>query len=103
MGGSTYAMLPPVTPGEILSEEFLADDGLPIGALAAELGIAPSQIDAIVRGRCPIGADLALRLALYFGNSPEFWMNLQSNCDLRRDRRARSPEVAARIAAHHAA
>jgi antitoxin HigA-1 len=96
-------MLPLVTPGEILTEEFLADYGLSAGQLAEAIGVAPNRIEEIVRDRRRISADIALRLALYFGNSPEFWMNLQSNYDLRRARRALPPEEAARIAAHPAA
>jgi antitoxin HigA-1 len=71
--------------------------------MAEALGIAPNLLDEIIRDRRRICADIALRLSLYFGNSPEFWMNLQSNYDLRRARRALPPEAAARIAAHRAA
>jgi antitoxin HigA-1 len=68
----------PVTPGEMLQEEFLAAYGLSQSRLAKSIGISPNHIAEIVNNRRRITADTALRLGLYFGNSPEFWMNLQS-------------------------
>jgi addiction module HigA family antidote len=64
----------PVTPGEMLREEFLAEYGLSQNQLAKVLGISPNRIAEIVANRRRITADTALRLSLYFGNSPEFWM-----------------------------
>ena len=71
----------PVTPGEMLKEEFLAEYGLSQTALAKAIGISPNRIAEIVNNRRRITADTALRLGLYFGNSPEFWMNLQAHYD----------------------
>ena len=68
----------PVTPGEILKEEFLAEYGLSQNQLAKAIGISPNRIAEIVNNRRRITADTALRLSLYFGNSPEFWLNLQN-------------------------
>jgi addiction module HigA family antidote len=93
----------PVTPGEILKEEFLAEYDLPQGALARAVGISPNRITEIVHNRRRITADTALRLALYFGNSAEFWMNLQANYDLKIALRNLPPEVADRIKAQRAA
>ncbi|HEX3863129.1 MAG TPA: HigA family addiction module antitoxin [Stellaceae bacterium] len=67
-----------VAPGEMLKEEFLAEYGLSQNQLAKAIGISPNRITDIVNNRRRITADTALRLSLYFGNSPEFWLNLQS-------------------------
>jgi len=63
---------PPVTPGE------MAEYGLSQNQLAKAVGISPNRIAEIVNNRRRITADTALRLSLYFGNSPEFWLNLQT-------------------------
>ena len=73
----------PVTPGEMLKEEFLTEYGLSQNQLAKAIGISPNRITEIVNNRHRITADTALRLSLYFGNCPEFWMNLQSHYDLK--------------------
>jgi addiction module HigA family antidote len=93
----------PVTPGEILKEEFLVEYDLSQGALARAIGISPNRITEIINNRRRITADTALRLALYFGNSPEFWMNLQANYDLKVAYRNLTPEEADRIKARRAA
>jgi addiction module HigA family antidote len=74
----TSSEFAPVTPGEMLKEEFLASYGLSQNALAKAIGISPNRIAEIANNRRRITADTALRLALYFGNSPEFWLNLQT-------------------------
>src|SRR5438046_7594408 len=73
----------PVTPGEMLREEFLKEFGLSQNRLAVAVGISRRQIAAIVKNRRRITADTAVRFARFFGNSPEFWMDLQSNYDLK--------------------
>jgi antitoxin HigA-1 len=93
----------PVTPGEMLREEFLKEYGLSQNRLARAIGISPNRIADIVGNRRRITADTALRLSLYFGNSPEFWLNLQTHYDLKIARRQLSPEAAERIRAHRAA
>lgn len=93
----------PVTPGEILEEEFLAGFGLSQAALARALDISPNRIAKIVHNRRRITADTALRLGLFFGTTPEFWQNLQAHYDLKMARRALSPEVAEKIAAQRVA
>src|SRR3977135_2218846 len=92
-----------VTPGEMLKEEFLAGYGLSQNAIAKALGISPNRIAEIVNNRRRITADTALRLGLYFGNSPEFWMNLQTHYDLKVARRNLNPEDAERIKSQRAA
>ncbi len=72
----------PIAPGEMLKEEFLAEYGLSQNKLATAIGISPNRIAEIVNNRRRITADTALRLGLFFGNSPEFWMNLQAHYDL---------------------
>ena len=93
----------PVTPGEMLKEEFLMEYDLSQNQLAKAIGISPNRIAEIVNNRRRITADTALRLGLYFGNSPEFWMNLQANYDLKAARDSLPPAEAERIKAHRAA
>ena len=93
----------PVTPGEMLKEEFLAEYGLSRNQLAKAIGISPNRIAEIVNNRRRITADTALRLSLYFDNSPEFWMNLQTHYDLKRGRKNLKPDDAKRIKARRAA
>lgn len=99
----TDAEFAPVTPGEMLREEFLAEYSLSQNRLAQAIGISPNRIADIVNNRRRITADTALRLSLYFGNSAEFWLNLQSHFDLKVARQHLSPEVAAQIKGQRAA
>src|SRR5882762_3306554 len=99
----TESEFAPVTPGEMLKDEFLAEDGLSQNQLAKAVGISPNRIAEIVNNRRRITADTALRLSLYFGNSPEFWMNLQTHYDLKVARRHLTPEEMERIKAQRAA
>jgi len=93
----------PVTPGEMLKEEFLAEYGLSQNQLAKAIGISPNRIAEIVNNRRRISADTALRLGLYFGNSPEFWLNLQTHYDLKIARKNLRPAAVARIKSQRAA
>src|ERR1700688_4612002 len=93
----------PVTPGEMLKEEFLSEYELSQNRLAKAVGISPNRIAEIVNNRRRITADTALRLSLYFGNSAEFWMNLQTHYDLKVARRKLKPAAAKRIKAARAA
>ena len=93
----------PVTPGEMLKEEFLAEYDLSQNQLAKAIGISPNRIAEIVNNRRRITADTALRLSLYFGNSAEFWINLQSHYDLKMARQNLKPADAKRIKARRAA
>lgn len=93
----------PVTPGEVLRDEFLVEYGLSQNALARAIGISPNRVTEIVNNRRRITADTAIRLSLYFGNSAEFWMNLQSHYDLRVARRELGGKEADRIKANAAA
>ncbi len=69
--------LPPITPGDILLEEFLEPMGISQAQLAKNLNVPPNRVNQIVNGKREITADTALRLGQYFGIEPEFWLNLQ--------------------------
>jgi antitoxin HigA-1 len=73
-------------PGEILREEFLRPLGMSVNALAMALRVPATRIGAIVKGERSVTADTALRLARFFGTSPEFWLNLQAMHDLTKAR-----------------
>jgi addiction module HigA family antidote len=74
--------LPPIHPGEILIEEFLAPMEISQYRLAKDISVDPRRINEIVHGQRSITADTAFRLGRYFGMSPQFWLNLQSHYDL---------------------
>lgn len=76
------AKLKPIHPGEILEKEFLESMAVTQYRLATDIGVPPRRINEIVHGLRGITADTALRLAHYFGTSPQFWMNLQARFDL---------------------
>jgi antitoxin HigA-1 len=73
----------PVHPGEILREDVIKSLGLTVNGLARELRVPVNRLSEIVNGRRAVNADVALRLSRYFGNTPEFWINLQAAYDLR--------------------
>ena len=81
-GVTTGKPVAPAHPGEILREEFLEPMGLSVYALAKAIKVPRSRVNDIVLGRRTITADTALRLARYFGTTPEFWINLQARYDL---------------------
>jgi addiction module HigA family antidote len=86
-------------PGEVLREEFLKPLGLSANALALALRVPATRIGDILRTEKPraISADTAIRLARYFGTSPEFWLNLQSAYDLSRALAERGPAIEADV------
>lgn len=73
---------PPVHPGEVLRQEFLEPLQMTPYALAGHLGVPRTRVERLARGETAVTADTALRLARYFGTTPEFWMNLQTTYDL---------------------
>ena len=75
-------LLPPIHPGEILREDFMAPLGLSMNKLALDLHVPVTRIAEIVHGRRGITPDTALRLARYFNTSARFWLNLQAAYDL---------------------
>lgn len=78
--------LPPVHPGEVLREEFLAPLEISQYRLAKDISVPPRRINEIVHGKRGISADTALRLSRYFGTSERFWLNLQTGYDLEVER-----------------
>ena len=80
-------LLDPIPPGEVLHEEFMKPLGVSINALAREIAVPPNRVSDIVNGKRSITADTALRLGKYFGVSPELWLGLQADYDLRVARR----------------
>jgi addiction module HigA family antidote len=99
---TTGRRIAPAHPGTILRDEFLVPMDISVYALAKAIKVPRSRVNDVVRGRRGITADTALRLARYFGTSPEFWINLQAYYDLEvaRDtsRRRIEKEVAPRAA-----
>lgn len=87
-------LIAPIHPGEILMEDFIEGFGVTQNKLAVSIGVPPRRINEIVHGKRGITADTAIRLARYFGTSEEFWMNLQSNYELRLERRVLREAVA---------
>ena len=78
----TKSRLDPIHPGEVLVEEFLKPMNLSQNRLALAVGVSPRRINEIALQKRSITADTALRLARYFGNSPQFWLGLQMDYDL---------------------
>lgn len=90
-------LLAPIHPGEILREDFLKPMGISINQLARDLDVPPNRISLILSGARAITADTALRLGVYFGVSPELWLNLQTDYDLRVARRIRGEQIQRRV------
>ena len=74
--------MPPIHPGKILLEEFLAPMGISQYRLARDIAVPPRRINEIVQQKRAVTADTALRLGIFFDMSPQFWMNLQSRYEL---------------------
>jgi antitoxin HigA-1 len=73
---------PPTSPGEMLQEEFLKPMNMTQTALAERMGVPVQSVNLLVRGRRAVTAETAIKLGKVFGNTPQFWMNLQTNLDL---------------------
>ena len=90
-------LLEEIHPGEILLEDIMKPMGISARQPAADIDVSPSRIGELVNGQCPITADTALRLGLFFCMEPRFWLNLQSEHDIRvadRELRAKlSPRI----------
>ena len=86
-------LLDPIPPGEILYEEFMRPLGISINALARDLHVPPNRISEIVHGKRAITADTALRLGKYFNVSPEIWLGLQADYDIRVAQRTVWPDI----------
>ena len=77
------AMNPPITPGEILLEEYLLPMGISQNAMARAIGVPPRAINEIVLGKRAITPAMSIRFGAFFGQTPEFWHGLQVECDFR--------------------
>ena len=90
-------LLEEIHPGEILLEDFMRPMGISARQLAADIDVSPSRISELVNGRRPITADTALRLGMFFGMEPRFWLNLQCEYDIRVADRELRAKLAPRI------
>jgi addiction module HigA family antidote len=97
-----HKRLEPIHPGEILLEDFMRPMGVSINRLARDIVVPPGRISAIVNAKRAITADTALRLGKYFGISPQTWMGLQAEYDLRVAQRIIGVEVDRRVQRHAA-
>ena len=89
--------LEPIPPREILSEDFMKPLELSNNALARDLDVPPSRISEILSGKRAFTADTALRLGKYFGVSPEIWVGLQADYDIRVAKQTTWPKVERRV------
>ena len=89
--------LPEIHPGEILSEEFIKPLGVTNARLAADLDVPTSRISEITNGKRPITVDTAMRLGVFFNMEARFWLNLQSEYDIRVAEQSALPQIKSRI------
>ena len=92
----------PVHPGEILREE-LVELGLSANALSKALGVPVNRVTLILNGRRGVSADTGLRLARYFGTTPQLWLNLQKTWELRQAEIRTGREIAERVSPRQSA
>ena len=89
----TTELLDEIHPGEILLEDFMKPLGITARQLAADMDVPPSRISDIVNGARPISADTALRLGLFFSMDPRYWLNLQTEYDMRTSHDKIAPRI----------
>ena len=94
---SNSDLLKPITPGEILREDFMEPMGISMNKLSRDIDVPTNRISEIVNGKRGITADTALRLERYFGVEAQFWLNLQSEYDLRIIKRKIGSDIEKRI------
>jgi len=92
--------LPPIPPGEILLEEFLRPGKISQNQLARAINVPPGRISDIVHGKRGITRDSAARLAVFFGTTPDLWINLQARYDAKIAARELVPSIAKQIRPH---
>lgn len=90
-------LLEPIPPGEILLEEFMRPLAISINGLARDIDVPPNRISEIIHGKRTITVDTALRLSKYFKVSPELWLGLQADYDIRLAQRTSWPRIEPRI------
>ena len=96
-GALIVPRLQPIIPGEVLAEEFLRPLNLSQNSLARAIEVPPARVNDLIHGRRAITADTAVRLALFFSTSIEFWINLQAQYDARVARDNLQPRLRTRI------
>lgn len=97
MARSRGKLLDEIHPGEILLEDFMKPMGISARQLAADIDVSPSRISELVNGQRPVTADTAIRLGMFFGMEPRFWLNLQTEYDIRMADRTLRGRLASRI------
>lgn len=90
-------LLDPIHPGEILYQELMAPMGISANQLARDLDVPTNRVSQIVKGKRAITADTALRLGAYFGVSPELWLNLQADYEMRVAQRHHGDAIRRRV------
>lgn len=90
-------LLDEIHPGEILLEDFMKSMKITARQIAADIDVSPSRISEIIHGARPITADTAIRLGLFFGMDPKFWLNLQMEYDMRIAKRTLQKKIEPRI------
>ena len=85
--------IPNIHPGEILEEEFLKEFNFSACRLATEAKMTPTRVSEIIKGKRRITADTALRLSKLFGTTPDFWLGLQMEYDLREELSTKEKEI----------
>jgi addiction module HigA family antidote len=88
--------LPPVHPGEIIREDILPEVGMSVTAAAKALGVSRQMVHDILAGRKPLSAVMCMKVSRLFGSTPEFWMRLQAEYDLKKA--AQNKKVMERVA-----
>ncbi len=94
---SNKDLLEPITPGEILREDFMEPLGISINQLSLDISVPPNRISRNVNGKRGMTADTVLRLERYFGVEVQFWLNLQPEYDLRVMKRKIGSDIEQRI------
>jgi addiction module HigA family antidote len=88
--------LPPVHPGEVIREDILPEVGMSVTATAKAMGVSRQMLHEILAGRKPLSAVMCLKVARLFGGSPDVWMRLQADYDLKKS--AQNKEIMKRVA-----
>ena len=92
--------LSPITPGDVLLEEFLKPMEITQNQLARDINVPPNRVSQIIHGKREITADTALRLGKYFGIEPEFWLNLQVRYNMKIARNKVGKKIEREVKAH---
>ena len=85
--------IPNIHPGEILEEEFLQEFHISAYRLAKETKMPPTRVSEIIKAKRKITTDTALRLSKFFGTTPDFWLSLQMEYDLREEKSTKAQEI----------